>query len=150
MDFVYFSHARRSYFLGASLGLVSRSNVSSQVVASSQDHRGIGLPFRVTIGICRHSGNVHRTCQSFEDARLSSRPSDFRSLDTLHHPLPFIYGAFEVVCIFGTIMALTNSKDIRACSYMTITVAISTTISLVKYVTCIYRGCLQCRRGEQE
>lgn len=67
-----------------------------------------------------------------------------------HHPLPFIYGAFEVVCIFGTIMALTNSKDIRACSYMTITVAISTTISLVKYVTCIYRGCLQCRRGEQE
>ena len=48
-----------------------------------------------------------------------------------HHPLPFIYGAFEVVCIFGTIMALTNSKDIRGCSYMTITAAISTTISLM-------------------
>lgn len=67
-----------------------------------------------------------------------------------HHPLPFIYAAFEVVCVFGTILALTNSEAIRTCSYMTLTAAISTTISLVKYVTCIYRGCFQCRRSDQE
>ena len=67
-----------------------------------------------------------------------------------HHPLPFMYGAFEVVCIFGTIITLTNSEAIRTCKYLTLTAAIYTTISLVKYVTCIYRGCFQCRRSDHE
>lgn len=65
-----------------------------------------------------------------------------------HHPLPFIYATFEVVCIFCTIFAL--AKNEGTCRYMTLTAAISTTVSLFKYGTCIYRGCFQCRRADQE
>ena len=89
MGFVYSLHVRRSYFPGASLGFVPRSNDSRQMVASRQDLRGTGLPFRIVIGICRHSGDVHRTCQPFEDARLSSRTPDVRSICTWSPPVAF-------------------------------------------------------------
>lgn len=64
--------------------------------------------------------------------------------------LPFIYTAFEVVCIIGTIVGLTNNENVRPCGSMTLTAALSATIASVKYVTCIYSSCLQCRRSGQE
>ena len=67
-----------------------------------------------------------------------------------HDLLPFIYAAFELVCIFATIVALTNNKGLRPCGHMRLTAAISTTVALVKYVTCIYSGCFQCRHRGQE
>lgn len=62
----------------------------------------------------------------------------------------FIYAAFELVCILGTMLALASASTPRQCNPMTLTAAISTAIALLKYVTCIYSGCVQCRRNGHE
>ena len=63
--------------------------------------------------------------------------------------LPILFATFEVVCLFGMISALTSptvtQSSSSSCHAMILTAAICTAFTLVKYVTCIYTSCLQCR-----
>lgn len=87
--------------------------------------------------------------------RLAAR--DYRLKHQLIDPttpwydwLPFIFAVFEVACVFGTTKALLSRADRQPCHSMVLAASTSTAITFFKYVTCIYAGCLQCCRRDQE
>ena len=83
-----------------------------------------------------------------KDQRFDSRMGEL--FVSRHEYGALIAGVFETICTVGIIVVLMDNTQTHRCDLVTIIAWTSIAITLIGYVTCVYKSCLGCHRRDSE